>query len=108
MKIIEIKLTTLYSFLRPSWASNSAKIPRNWKDSPKNIVAWHRPESWEHSNSQSEYLTRSLHTFHIYTSHSTSRINFGTYNIYFTVQVVPDVKKLNKGLIITVISLMSM
>jgi len=53
------------------------------------MVAWHRPESWEHSNSQSEYLTRSLHKFHIYiyTPHYTGWINFGTYNIDFKVQI---------------------
>jgi len=51
------------------------------------MVAWHLPESWEHSNSQSEYLTRSLRKFHTYTPHSTSWINFGTYTTDFKVQI---------------------
>lgn len=59
---IPFQHTMLISFLSPSFASNSAKIARKEKVSEKNIVAWQRPELWEHSSNHNTYLTTSPNT----------------------------------------------
>ena len=55
-------ITWFTSFRRPSLLSNNSSTARNEHVSEKKRVAWHLPESWEHSRSHNAYLTRSLST----------------------------------------------
>ena len=53
-------ITRLMSLRRPSSLSNSSNTARKENVSEKNSVAWHRPESCEHSSNHNAYFTMSL------------------------------------------------